>query len=206
MEALGKYPKELDSLVREAIKRGADRAKIIRTSVIVVDERVRLKCTVPLCDNYGRHLLCPPNLMPIDEFRKVLKAYNYGLLIQVDSEYDSTDRASRHIDRDLCVEVEEASPGAHKWEKKLQGLVEQMESVAFKKGFYLAAGLSCSHCLLCRDCVGQGSEEPCRHPFRARPSMQAMGIDVIKTCERARMPVRLSSSEKVKWTGLVLLK
>jgi len=59
--------------------------------------------------------------------------------------------------------------------------------------------------LLCDECVDQASGEACRHPFRARPSMQALGIDVIKTSKKAGLPVELSSSARVRWTGLLLL-
>ncbi|OGS56914.1 MAG: hypothetical protein A3K60_01855 [Euryarchaeota archaeon RBG_19FT_COMBO_56_21] len=197
-------PKRLGELVTEAKKRGASRAKIVPASIIVLDERVRLKCSVPLCDNYGRHLLCPPNVMPMDQFRRTLKSFKHALLLQIESDYDSLDKSTKHLDADLCTNLEKAT-GTRGFERKLTQLVEEMEALAFKKGFYLAAGLGGSECILCETCVGQGSEEPCRHPFRARPSMQALGIDVIRTCESAGMPIRLSSDHKVRWTGIVLL-
>jgi predicted metal-binding protein len=191
-------------LPSEAKRRGASRAKVVPTSVIVVDPRVRLKCSIPLCDNFGRHLLCPPNVMPIDQFREALKAFKNALLLQIESDYDSSDKSNLHLDAEMCADLHEVTE-ARRFEKKLTQLVEEMEALAFKKGFYFATGLGGCECVLCDTCVGQGSKNPCRHPFRARPSMQALGIDVIKTCKRAGMPVKLSSSQKVRWTGLVLL-
>ena len=88
---------------------------------------------------------------------------------------------------------------------KLHRLVNKIETTAFKNGYYLAAGFIGGECNLCRECVSPKSAKPCRHPFEARPSMEAMGIDVIRTCRKAGMPVSLSSREKVRWTGLVLL-
>ena len=197
-------PKRFTELIVEARKRGATKAKVIPVRSIVVDERVRLKCLVPLCDNYGKHLLCPPNVMSIDEFRRTLKSFKHAPLLQIESDEDSLDKSTRHLDGELCTDLEKAT-GTRRFEKKLMQLVEAMEAFAFKKGFYLAAGLGGSECVLCKICVGQGSSEPCRHPFRARPSSQALGIDVIRTCERAGMPIRLSSDRKVRWTGIVLL-
>jgi len=53
--------------------------------------------------------------------------------------------------------------------------------------------------------VGVGAAEPCRHTFQARSSMEAMGIDVVATVERAGLPVAFPVTDKVTWTGLVLL-
>lgn len=39
----------MDRLVSSALEAGASRAKLINTGSVVVDERVRLKCAVPLC-------------------------------------------------------------------------------------------------------------------------------------------------------------
>jgi len=196
--------KRFRELTVEARKRGATKTKVIPARNIIVDSRARLKCSIPLCDNYGKHLLCPPNVMPVDEFRRALESYKHALLLQIESDEDSLDKSTKHLDRELCIGLENATR-ARRSEKKLMQLVEEMEAFAFKKGFYLAAGLSGSECVLCKSCVGQGSKEPCRHPFRARPSMQALGIDVARTCLLAGMPIAFSSEQKVRWTGIILL-
>jgi predicted metal-binding protein len=195
---------ELDSLVGIVRDLGATDANIIPAKDIAIDRRVRLKCMVPLCENFARHLLCPPNLMSVDEFQETLHLYTHALLIQLESENDSTDRSKKALGKDLIKELK-GEDGDDRYERRLHEIVNRAEAAAFKKGFYLAAGFIGSECLLCHECVAQRGGRHCRHPFQARPSMQAMGIDVIKTCEKAGMPVRLSSKEKVRWTGLVLL-
>lgn len=195
----------VSDLVALAKRLGATKAKAIRSEDIVVDERVRLKCTIPLCDNYNRHLLCPPNLMSVEEFRKALSRYRSAVIIQLDANYDSTDKSSSKLTLDLQKRLRTETHG-ERWEKKLHTIVSEVEAAAFKKGFYLAAGLIGSDCTLCPECVGKGSSNACKHPFLARPSMQAMGIDVIKTSRNAGMPVTLSSTAKVRWTGLILLE
>jgi predicted metal-binding protein len=46
----------------------------------------------------------------------------------------------------------------------------------------------------------------CAHPFKARPSMEAMGIDVTATTEKAGLEVpSYPIDQSVTWTGLVLL-
>jgi predicted metal-binding protein len=63
----------LKQLQNDAIQLGATAAKLIPISSVVIDERVRLKCLVPLCGKYNQNLMCPPNLPPVEEFRKSIK-------------------------------------------------------------------------------------------------------------------------------------
>jgi len=196
--------KRVSALVREARRLGATHAKAIPARDVFIDERVRLKCTIPLCQNFGRHLMCPPNLISIEEFRRALKAYRLALLVQIESDVDSVDRSRRRLDGKMASQLHKKA-GTHEMEKRLHAIISDLEAMAFKNGFYLAAGLIGSECLLCEKCVGQSGKEACRHPFQARPSMQAVGIDVIKTARKAGLPVILSSRTKVRWTGLLLL-
>jgi predicted metal-binding protein len=142
--------------------------------------------------------------MPVEEFSDVLRHYKKALLLQVETDTDSSDKSSSSLDARLCEELDMATSSAN-WQKTLHKLVNAVETQAFKQGFYLAAGLTGGECSLCPECVTVQSGKPCRHPFEARPSMEALGIDVIKTCDKAGMPVRLSSEAKIRWTGLVLV-
>lgn len=192
------------ALVKDAKAHGATSVKVIPVSDVCVDKRARLKCLVPRCSSYGRHLLCPPNLMPVDEFKEILDCYRRALLLQVEADVDSRDKSAKPLDDASCERIE-SETGSRKWQLKLLHLVNTTEADAFKKGFYFAAGLTGGECCLCMECVTPQSGKACRHPFEARPSMEAMGIDVISTCKKAEMPVVLSSKNKVRWTGLVLL-
>ncbi len=201
---MAKSDHRVSSLIKEAKRLGATDAKAISARDIFVDERVRLKCLVPLCQNYGRHLMCPPDLLPMDAFRRILEAYHRAILVQLESDVDSVDKSRGRLDRKMARRLERTT-GAHMAERRLHAIINDLEAVAFKKGFYLAAGLIGSECLLCEECVGRADAKACRHPFRARPSMQALGIDVIKTSRKAGLPVELSSNSEVRWTGLLLL-
>ena len=88
---------------------------------------------------------------------------------------------------------------------KLLEVVETVEAAAFKKGMRFATGFVGGSCPLCERCVEDKISDACRYPFRARPAMEAVGIDVFKTTENAALPIQLSSSSNVVWTGLVLL-
>jgi len=199
-----RHDARLNELVRFARTNGATYVKIISARDVFVDKRVRLKCIVPRCSGYDTNLLCPPNLMPVDEFKETLDLYAHALLLQVEADFDSMDKYPRHLDNSLCEGIE-SETDSRRWQLMLLQLVNKTEAVAFKMGFYFAAGLSGGECCLCDECVGPYSRKKCRHPFESRPSMEAMGVDVIRTCKKAGMPVHLSSKNRVRWTGLVLL-
>ena len=198
-------PNKIEKLIKLAIELGADVAKPIHAEEIVVDERVRLKCEVPLCYGFNRYLTCPPFVMGVEEFKKILRRYRDGLLIQVVAKgVNSLEKSEGEISKELMEKLEENTHSY--WMKKLHEIVDTLEKEAFKLGYYLAVGLVGGHCQLCKKCVVESGERICRFPFKARPSMEALGIDIIKTCENAGLSVRLSSEEDVRWTGLLLVE
>lgn len=184
---LGSSPQAIKKLIGRLMQEGATAARLINVSDIIVDERVRLKCRVPLCNTYGRNLMCPPNVMAVSEFRLALAGYDHAVILQVsaalsDSEGDPYSAAVR-----------------------LHELVNTGEREAFESGFRFAAGFIGGCCRLCRKCVAETSGRKCRHPFRARPSMEAMGIDVLATAGRAGLNFKFPVKDTVTWTGLILI-
>ena len=191
-------------LVQMALSDGAKAAKIISARMVVVDERVRLKCEVPRCAKFNQYLTCPPYVMDVATFARVLSQYEWCLLVQVEAEnLDSTDKCSGRIAGSV---LRENLTRHHPYQLKLLSIIERMEAAAFKKGMRFAAGFTGGECVLCERCVDNKMSDPCRHPFQARPAMEGVGIDVVRTAENAGLPIHLSSSENVLWTGLVLLE
>ena len=102
-----------EKLIKKAMERGTTEAKIIPVRDIMLDERVILKCQVPLCNDYGNHLLCPPNSPSLSQFREALKRYSKALLIQLRTpaeQLDSTSEANGSSGHSLadfpdCLEV-----------------------------------------------------------------------------------------------------
>jgi len=196
-------PKRFSESVEVALRAGATAARIIPSNWVVIDERVRLKCEVPRCAGYGQYLTCPPYVMSVEAFSKIRSSYKWGLLVQVEAkDIDSTDKDKGRINRTILKENRKLH---RSFKLKLLEIVEAVESAAFKKGMRFAAGLVGGSCVLCERCVDDKSSQVCRHPFRARPPMEAVGIDVVKTAQNAGLPIHLSSSKNVVWTGLILL-
>lgn len=174
-------------LQSEAIQLGATKAKLIPVPSIVIDERVRLKCLIPLCDQYNRHLMCPPNLPSVEEFRKSLKRYSKALFVQLS--FGKTGKVSK-------VEIRRHGLLLHK-------IIHQLERKALSLGYPLAAGLIGGSCKLCRECAGPAG--PCRRPLMSRPSIEGMGIDVIHTAKKIGLPFDFSSKNHLFWNGLLLI-
>jgi len=193
----------LKAFVDIAIKAGATAATLVPARMVAVDERVRLKCEIPRCAGYGRYLTCPPHTMDVATFSRILSRFEWSLLVQVEAnEIDSTDKAGGRIGREVMKEKN----GAHRpYKLKLLHVVETVEAAAFKKGMRFATGLVGGSCVLCEQCVEDRSCDACRHPFRARPAMEGVGIDVFETARNAGLPIHLSSKNHVRWTGLILL-
>ena len=195
-----KYFEELTDMAR---KHGTTSARIIPAKMVVIDEKVRLKCELPRCAGYGHYLTCPPYVMPVETFRRILSIYKWCLLVQVEAkDINSTDKGKGRINQSILKENRQLH---RPFRLKLLQIVEALEAAAFKKGLYLAAGFIGGSCVLCDKCVNEKTSEVCRHPFRARPPMEAVGINVIRTVKNAGLSIHLSSSQNVIWTGLILL-
>jgi len=184
---LEKLDHSMKQLQSEAIQLGATKAKVIPLSSIVIDERVRLKCLIPLCDKYNQNLMCPPNLPSVEEFRRSLKKYSKALYVQL--AFEKKGKVSK-------TEIRRYGLRLHK-------IIHELERKALSLGYPLAAGLIGGSCKLCRKCVGPAGL--CKHPLMARPSMEGMGIDVIRTAKNIELPFDFSSQNRLFWNGLLLI-
>ena len=150
------HEKVLDSIVSSLKERGASSAVVADIHNIVIDERVRLKCQVPICRSYRINLMCPPYVPTVADFREALKLYSMAILLQVTAELKKN-RAG--------MPSEEVISSA----KKLHELVNFAEKEAFSRGFRFAAGFIGGSCRLCDECVAVHGGIQCRFPFKARP-------------------------------------
>ncbi len=153
-----------------ALGLGASSVEVIPANWVVVDERVRLKCQVPLCHHYGRCSNCPPYLPDLDFVQRALARFRYAFLFKQE-----------------VVPIEDFADSARVVKEgkfhtlKTDEIVAKVETAAFADGYYLTVGFGCGSCrtswcdsLLCQ-MLDSGK---CRFPMKARPSMEAMGIDV----------------------------
>ncbi len=195
---------DLTTLCAKAKSLGASRAVPLSVDLIFTDPRVRLKCQVPICPNYGRNLMCPPNTITPAEFAEALAKYDAAIIVQFDVEPDGA--MLEKIKGTPLTELEDHA--AYKEvlsgpSKSMMEALANLEQEAGRMGYRFAAALAAGPCTLCDTCAGPTG--PCRHPFSARPSMEAVGIDVIATADKAGVPIKYPAEGKVIWTGLLLV-
>jgi predicted metal-binding protein len=161
---------DLETFREKALELGAAAAEIIRASQIVVDERVRLKCTVPRCLRAGETPNCPPYAPELDVVRKAFAKFSWGILLKTHLEPMENYTPKSGQEQNLL------------FHKKSGEIVYELERLAYKQGYHLAMGLGGGSCkdYLCRGLICQFLDSGrCRFPLRARPAMEAMGIDVV---------------------------
>ena len=204
---------ELEAIAMEA---GAYAAKCFSARLVAFDERVRMKCQIPLCPHYGKCLTCPPNVPSMEEFMIVVERFKTALLVQTSSpilgEMDQADKdevykfmaapvkqGKKGGDSDTFKDLDSMKLAAI----KLHKIVNEIEGKALGLGFPYAIGLIGGECMLCVECVGVGKN--CIRPYEARPSMEGVGIDVLKTSFDAGLPFEMPPKTEIIWSGLVLI-
>ncbi|HNU38736.1 MAG: hypothetical protein BWY13_00300 [Euryarchaeota archaeon ADurb.Bin190] len=179
--------------------------RLIPAEIIVVSDWVRLKCRYG-CDNYGKHLGCPPFTPTPDETRAVISEYRYAAL------------ARFRVAADPKMAAKQSRRALSSSAVKVQKTMADLERTAFLAGFYKAFSLSAMPCALCETCVIEEMQKKdqaifpldgikCRNKDIMRPSMEACGIDVFKTLTNAgfKPEVLKSTRENAELYGLILL-
>lgn len=173
----GRLQEDLEKYRVTALKMGATQAAVIKTADIPVDERVTLKCQIPRCFGYGVGAHCPPNTLKPEELREILKKFQFAVFF-------IKEVPAAVIVRDKATIKERVAAY-----QEVYKIVNDLESLAFHDGHYLAFGFgagSCRHtfCGQMESCQAMEGKK-CRFSLRSRPSMEAVGIDVYKMVARA---------------------
>lgn len=174
--------KNFNVLEKIALDLGAIDAKVFSADQIVVEDRVRLKCMVG-CPFYGKTLKCPPYTPSTDDFRNILKEYNFAMIIKL-----------------KLPEI--ISESGHY--RTLLTILLEIERAAFNQGYTFATVFYAGHCRLCEKCnVENGT---CLNPMMSRFSAEAMGINLLKTAKNVGMELKIPTSDnKIPLTPMAIL-
>jgi predicted metal-binding protein len=84
-------------------------------------------------------------------------------------------------------------------------IAAELEREIFLSGCWKAFGLGAGPCYFCRVCPVE--EKQCRHADRARPSMEACGIDVFSTVRKFGFPIEVvrTTRQCPNYYGLILV-
>jgi predicted metal-binding protein len=134
---------------------------------IVVAQWVRMKCTFG-CPNYGRKAACPPQTPAVEECRRFFQEYRAAVVFHLRVRFDHP-------------------PDRFAWYKKATLDLAKLERRVFLAGYEKAFFLLLGGCSLCRECAGERAS--CKHPELARPSPEAMAVDVYSTVRKLGYPI-----------------
>jgi predicted metal-binding protein len=174
-----------------AVAGGATQVKQIDPANVVVSQWVRSKC-MHGCAMFGKRFTCPPYTPSVEETMAMLQSYHEALLIEFDG---------------LSGQVLKSFTNASE-------VAFNLERAAFVAGFDKAFSFGAGFCTLCPECPAGKLAEPsifskkeCLQPKKARPSMEAAGIDVystVRNCGSELKPVK-DLKDSFKLFGLTLL-
>jgi predicted metal-binding protein len=170
---------QLDRYLLLAKEKGIDHAAVIETSKVYTAPWVKMKCQFG-CFFYNRSFCCPPRTPPPEEMRTILDSYTHAILLH---------KLWKEGVRDI---------------RNFNESVVEVELALFLAGYYKAWGLGSGPCRGCEKCNITGE---CLHSDKARPSMEACGIDVFRTAAENGLsfPVLKHTNAERNSFGLVLV-
>jgi len=143
--------------------------KWIKPQDVVVSQWVRMKCMFG-CTEYGKNASCPPNVPTVSECRQFFDEYRAGAVFHFEKKVDRPEER-------------------HTWTKGVsQGLLK-LERAVFLAGYRKAFLLFMDSCYLCADCAG--ARTGCKNPKSARPTPEAMAVDVFSTVKQYGYPIEV---------------
>ncbi len=181
---------DLQGLLDKALALGASNAKIVEVKNIKTGAWTRIKCQYG-CPNYGLTLCCPPYTPDYAAMQKFLAEYELGILVECTFELAQGDYKN-YIASDTKIS------------NQLLELLLALEREAFLQNYYRAFALKAGRCRLCAKC----NLVKCVNPTKARPSMEACGIDVFALANDNGFPMQVIKGpvKELKVYGLVLVE
>ena len=145
--------------------------KWVKPKDFVVSQWVRMKCLYG-CSEYGRSGSCPPNVPSVPECRRFFDEYGTAAVFHFEKTVDQPE------DR-------------HAWTRDVNRKLLKLEREVFLRGYHKTFLLFMDTCSFCSDCAP--SREECRDPKSARPSPEAMAMDVFNTVRPYGYPIEVLS-------------
>jgi predicted metal-binding protein len=150
----------------KALELGADDAREISVEDIPIEDEVVEMCEAPLCKGFGKSINCPPHVMKPDRARLWIRSFDKAVIFKID------------VPPHLLL-----SKDRFKEFRKIYVIASALEKSAVSQGFS-ASGLAAGSCkpVFCRNdpCGALQGDRSCRYAELARPSMEAVGINVFK--------------------------
>ena len=150
---------------------------------IIVSQWVRMKCTFG-CGGYGQVGTCPPQTPSVAECRQFFDEYNDAVVLHFEGIMDKPE------DR-------------HRWSRKINANLVKLEREVLLAGYERAFVLFMDSCCFCKEC--SGDRVTCGEPRMARPSPEAMAVDVYSTVRQFGFPINVRTEYDQKMDRYAIL-
>ncbi len=164
-------------------KKGYTDYKWIDPKKIIVTQWVRMKCKFG-CTEYGRGGACPPNTPSVAECEQFFSEYSDAAILHFDGTMDKPE------DR-------------HAWSGKINAKLVKLEREVFLAGYERAFLLTMDSCGFCKECTGD--RQTCKEPRMARPTPEAMAVDVYSTVRQYGFPISVRTDYDQKMNRYAFL-
>lgn len=155
--------------------------------LLVPEPRIRHFCHQNKCGNFGANYMCPPVIGSPREIELRLRGFSRGVLLQ--------------YSRPLVLPGD--AEGVKQAKLEFHHKVLELEALLRGKGLTGLWGLIGGSCELCDVCKA-ATDEPCPRPEEARPSLEALAIDVLGLLDRLGLDSEFNP-DRITWTGCILL-
>jgi predicted metal-binding protein len=155
---------ELEALF---VRHGYTEFRWVQPGNIATGLWVRLKCMFG-CPGYARNAACPPNVPGVAECRQFFDEYTLAAIFRFEK---------------TLADPEERNA----WSREVNEALLKLERDVFLLDYPKAFLLFMDSCGICAECAGQRVE--CLDPASARPTPEAMAVDVFTTVRRCGFPI-----------------
>lgn len=175
-----------EALKAAPIALGAYKTGIIDAREISLDRAFRAMCEANSCGMYGRCWMCPPDVGDIDVLISEVAKYDYALVYQTVTSLEDS------FDFEGMIEAK----------KRTYPIAQKLRDVFRECGIERVLHLGAGGCGVCETC-SRRTNEPCRYPERAMPSLEAYGVNVSRLADAAGMRY-INGQDTVTYFGAVL--
>lgn len=171
---------------------GFERCVVFDPALLVPEDEIRALCERNACGHYNANYMCPPKIGSVDRFRRKFKQYRSALLLQSSE--------STVLDESLGSrgKYQKVFRSRNKFHLNLLKVEEYLKERGVTDVWTLGAGA----CGLCVEC-GMKEGKKCRHPQKARMSVEATGVNVMDLLKKLGLD-NCFHRDRVTWTACIL--
>ena len=175
-----------EQIVARAVQLGVFKANVVSTDEIPLDRAFRDMCASNACGVYGKCHMCPPDVGDIDALMGEIKNYKHAFVYQTVTALEDSFDFEGMVD---------AKKQTYKLAQEFRKIFAELD---VKDVLHLGAG----GCGVCETCAKR-TNEPCRFPHLAMPSLEAYGVNVSGLAKAAGMKY-INGQDTVTYFGAVL--